>query len=170
MVSTKEFLAMFEAAAERYPYVEQIRKTTGFERVQALREFYRLANKEILSSPAHVWGIDPYEVDWLSVFTPIERALWHDIRGCGLVVYPQYPIGRFLADFANPKAGFVIECDGAAYHQDIERDRAREAEIRKHGHSVFRISGKDCFTDADRETGAPGVAGRLIREIKEAYF
>lgn len=34
--------------------------------------------------------------------TPIERWLWADIRHADAVFYPQYPVGNFFVDFANP--------------------------------------------------------------------
>lgn len=96
------------------------------------------------------WGIDPYA--WSAPETgiclsPIEMALWDDIRMLNMVMYPQYPVGRFFVDFANPGARVAIECDGKRWHTDVVRDRERQAEIEEMGWVVYRITGRDCFTD-----------------------
>lgn len=104
------------------------------------------------------WGIDPYE--WESCraisLTPIEAALWHDIRAVDIVVYPQYPVGRFFVDFGNPVARVAIECDGARWHLDKEKDSKRDEELAALGWTVYRITGRDCFTDTEELRDASG--------------
>ena len=49
------------------------------------------------------------------------------VLGClGLPFYPQYPIGKYFVDFADPVKKIVIECDGKKYHQDKEKDKRRQ--------------------------------------------
>lgn len=138
-------------------------------RRRGLRDFYRLALPEITAAGRAAWGIDPYEVDWLRVFTPIEESLWHDIRAAGMVMYPQFPVLGFFVDFGNPVAKVAIECDGVAFHQDKQKDHERQRAIQSAGWSIYRISGRDCKTDSDPETGEPGAAGRFIRDIAEDH-
>lgn len=121
------------------------------------------------------WGIDAYAWSDPEIgirLTPIEEALWHDIRGENVIMYPQYPVGRFFVDFGNPGARVALECDGAQWHRDQEHDRARQAEIERLGWSVYRIGGADCFTDAiegeDQDGNPfcrPGLARLFIREV-----
>lgn len=111
----------------------------------ALRKFYEAATPLIKAEAADQWAIDPYAVDWLRLFTPIEFGLWQDIRQCGAVLYPQYPIGRYFADFANPVARVVVECDGAAFHVDKEKDRKRDRDLTADGWAVYRLSGRECL-------------------------
>jgi very-short-patch-repair endonuclease len=125
------------------------------------------------------WGMDPYEWDQRGTgikLTPIEAALWHDIRAEACVLYPQLPVGRFFVDFGNPAAKVAIECDGAAWHTDEAKDKARQAEIEHMGWTVYRITGSDCFTDfieGEAESGAPlikaGAARLLIRQIANRH-
>jgi very-short-patch-repair endonuclease len=82
-------------------------------------------------------------VDWTRIFTPIEKASWEEIRYNQLPFYPQFPIGRFFADFACPSKKICIECDGRAYHS-AEKDRPRDLEMSDAGWVVYRISGADC--------------------------
>lgn len=87
---------------------------------------------------------DAYLIDWPSVFTPIESAAWQSIRHHGLPFLPQYPIGRYFADFADPDTKIVIECDGRAFHQDMEKDAARDRDMAASGWTVFRLTGREC--------------------------
>ena len=135
--------------------VEALRRT-------ALRQFYRLAAPQIIEAGSREWGIDPYEVDWISVFTPIELALWHDIRAADLVMYPQFPIGGYITKSA---AKVCIECDGSQWHQDAEKDAIRQQRIEGCGWTMYRISGRDCKTDSHPETGDAGAARTFINHI-----
>lgn len=161
----KAVWAALEKEHERAPAVDAILNSKGLERMQAIRRFYKLAQPEILQAGADEWGIDPYEVDWLRVFTPIEQALWHDIRMSGAILYPQYPVLGFFVDFGNPVAKVAVECDGAQYHQDAAKDVARQQAIEAIGWTVYRISGRECLTDSDQETGERGAAREFIDEI-----
>lgn len=84
-----------------------------------------------------------YPIDWTKLFTPIELDAWCAFRGEGIRVFPQYPIGRYFADFADPFNGIVIECDGRAFHSK-EKDRARNEFMISEGWEVFRIPGHVC--------------------------
>jgi hypothetical protein len=135
----------------------------------AVRRFYREVEPIILAGPACEWAIGAY--DWEECggirMTPIEAWLWADIREANAIFYPQYPVGNFFVDFANPVARVAIECDGYEYHLDKAKDRDRDAILESMGWVVYRITGHDCRTESDEETGAPGKAGRFVREIAE---
>jgi very-short-patch-repair endonuclease len=91
---------------------------------------------------------DPYAIaDWSSIFTPIEDALWVDIRCAGIAMWPQFPVGRYFVDFGNPAARIAIECDGKAFH-DVEKDAARDADLNRLGWTVLRIPGWRCKKEA----------------------
>lgn len=101
---------------------------------------------DIALCPNHTWDRgDPYVMNWR--FTPIEERIWSDLRTyfC-ITAWPQYPIGKYFADFAFVNAKVVIECDGKKYH-DIHRDAERDAYMRSIGWRVFRISGAQCFSE-----------------------
>ena len=92
------------------------------------KHFWSQHRKTILAAPKNEWAVDPYAwSEWIRL-TPIEEALWTDIRQANSVFYPQWPEAGYFLDFANPKAKVALECDGAAYHQDKEKDaRAAQA-------------------------------------------
>jgi hypothetical protein len=92
--------------------------------------------------------VSPYcgDIDWIKIFTPIEDDTWHAIRSNGKIpLYPQYPVLKYFTDFANPYLKIIVECDGADYHLDWEKDNNRDYELMEAGWKVYRISGTDCY-------------------------
>lgn len=164
-VDWREVASMIDSEAKRAPVVDRIYRAKGFERLVAIREFYRLAGDYISRAGRNEWGIDTYEVDWLRLFTPIELALWHDIRAANAVLYPQYPVDRFFVDFGNPVAKVAIECDGAQWHADKSKDAQRQSAIEAKGWTVYRITGRDCKSDFNEETMERSAARKLIDEV-----
>lgn len=90
----------------------------------------------------------PHSHYWAVAMTPIERYVWEEIKAIGLPMLPQYPIGRFFADFADNRKKIIIECDGKAYH-DKRLDAQRDAEMGSKGWRVFRLPGADCYRMLD---------------------
>lgn len=125
-----------------------------------------------MASPTY-WGVDPYAWDFEAhiVMTPIETALWSDIRTLSAVLYPQYPVGRRFVDFGNPHARVAVECDGRAFHQDEAADRQRQAEIESHGWTVYRFQGWECFTDEhwvrDEQGNERLMQGQSLLRLRE---
>lgn len=139
-----------------------------------LAKHYEAAHDEIMAAPRHQYGIDPYAWDegkgWVWM-TPIESAIWSDIRCVGIVMYPQYPACGFFLDFANPRAKVAIECDGREFH-DREADSRRDARLALDGWRVYRLTGRDCLKNDDLDDEgdwlvSPGTA--LCREIGAEY-
>ncbi len=129
-------------------------KGSYFKRLKIIKERYLIVEKKITNRPAGVYHracmIDPYSIyQWHKIFTPIEKNVWEDIRIVGLPFYPQYPIGKYFADFADPIKKIVIEVDGAEYHQDQEKDKERQAEVEAMGWTVIRIPGRKTYQSLD---------------------
>ena len=139
---------------------------------QAIRAFYAELTPLILATPENEWSTDAYAWDGgkqIISMTPIEAWLWSDIRACDAVLYPQYPVLGFFVDFANPKAKVVVECDGAAYHQDKARDAARDKMLSNAGWTVYRISGSDCRKECDEATGEASIPHLFIQRICDTH-
>lgn len=122
----------------------------GGPRFNAIRALYDLAMPRIAKMPHHRWAFDPsaWADEWTvgtALFTPIEYQFFQEMRMRGVVMYPQFPVGRYFVDFGHPGPKVAVECDGRAYHRDRDRDERREAEIRALGWTVFRLPGSDCF-------------------------
>lgn len=139
-----------------------------------IRRYYRRHEDAILAAGLNAWALDPYQWDFEGGIrlSPIERMFWFDARAFGAVLYPQFPVGRFFVDFANPAARIAIECDGASYHQDPARDDERQAEIESMGWLVFRIGGGDCYRDdtlttddVGRSTLVPSPGRELLNRV-----
>ena len=136
----------------------------------AIRDFYKAAEAEIMAEKPNEWSMHPYEWEKCGIhLTPIESWLWHDIRAVDLVLYPQYPVLGFFVDFANPKAKVVIECDGQAFHQDKAKDAARDKKLRDAGWHVYRITGKDCRDGVDSDTPSQSAARQFIERIASMH-
>lgn len=136
---------------------------------EAALYFYKTETPKILAEKRNEWAIIPYAWEGLISMTPIEFWLWSDIRQANVVMYPQYPVGKFFVDFANPVAKVAIECDGKEFHKDKAKDAARDEELLSMGWTVYRISGKDCRTDFDEEKMEDGYARKFIDEIAERH-
>jgi len=92
----------------------------------------------------------PYDIyDWDKIWTPIERNTWDAIRYLGLPFYPQYPVGNYFIDFADPFKKIGIEIDGRKFHQDFERDEYRQSKLENMGWEIFRIPGWMTFKNRE---------------------
>lgn len=135
-------------------------------RWQAIKEFYSTYEKVITESRPDEWAIPAYSWDEVvGLMTPIEDALWHDIRNANAIFYPQWPVAGFFVDFANPAAKVALECDGKEFHKDKAKDAARDAQLTALGWEVYRFPGWLCMTDFDEETMSSGEARKFIEQI-----
>lgn len=119
-------------------------------RFEAIKRHYAALSPIILAGESDEWAVCAYAWDTPSSgirLSPIERALWCDIRQQNVVMYPQYPVAGYFVDFANPVAKVAIECDGAAFHVNAAKDASRQRHIEAKGWTVYRISGADCMRD-----------------------
>lgn len=132
----------------------------------ALTAYYGCAQREIAEAPFE-WGIDPRRLRWRELMTPIEQAVWEALQAGGMKFYPQYPVGRFFVDFAHPAAKAVVECDGAAFHQDWSKDRERDIELARRGWTVFRITGSDCLSEVEDTEDSPSPLWQFVREVTQ---
>ena len=135
----------------------------------AIRTHYKKHTPAILAERRDEWGLDLYA--WsdfgqpIIFLTPIEEWFWADSRDADLILYPQYPVGNLFVDFANPVAKVAIECDGAAYHINKQKDAIRDEFLSRLGWTVYRISGADCRKDFDEETKQSSPAAVLCKQI-----
>jgi hypothetical protein len=153
----------------RFAYADKIEPAESLgERFNAIRGYYKEALPIIMAAPPNRWPISCHEVEWPRLMTPIERALWSDIRTFGVVLFPQFPVGRYFVDFGHPVAKVAIECDGAAYHRDKEREARRTADIERLGWTIYRLEGWQCIEpdpDPWDEDQTPATNVQLIRHL-----
>ena len=87
---------------------------------------------------------DPYKfADWFEWLTPIERNVWNDIRYLGLPFYPQFPVGKYSLDFADPFKKIALEIDGKIHlEKEVkEKDDKKDEYLKENGWTVIRIQG-----------------------------
>ena len=114
--------------------------TNDFERRKILKEYYTVYGKEIVDSKG-VGNVYMLGDSTTRFMTPIELHFFIMTRSLGrCYLFPQYPVGKYYADFANPYHKIIVECDGKQWH-DAEKDRLRDIEINELGWTVFRLSG-----------------------------
>ena len=138
---TDEWMDYFERRRELAQKVDDA--PTKVAEWNAIREFYSFCQERILASKPNVWGCAPYVLHWFDKASPIEQEAWRAIRACGIVMYPQYPIGQHFADFANPALKIVLELDGAQFH-DANRDAKRDKWMIENGWRIYRVTGSEC--------------------------
>jgi very-short-patch-repair endonuclease len=95
--------------------------------------------------------------------TDAERRLWSALRDRRLSDYRfrrQYPIGRFIVDFACTRHRLIVEADGGQ-HGNNEADRARTAWLADQGWRVLRFWNNDILANAN------GVVETILKELQE---
>ncbi|MFZ9692254.1 MAG: endonuclease domain-containing protein [Phycisphaerales bacterium] len=87
-----------------------------------------------------------------------EALLWtrlRQVRRSGLHFRRQHPVGSWFLDFACVSRRLGIELDGST-HDDLIRDRHRDAALEARGWKVLRISNVELLSDLD------GVAEAIV--------
>jgi len=73
--------------------------------------------------------------------TPTEERLWRCLCGkqLGAVFKRQYPLGKYIADFAAPSAKVIVEVDGAYHAARSCADARRDRYLTRAGYRVLHI-------------------------------
>lgn len=97
--------------------------------------------------------------------SPIEDKLAGCLARFGVKVELQKQIGKYRVDiFIETKFNkIVVECDGAEFHTDKEKDRQRDLYLEALGYLVLR------FTGSQINRSTEGCAVRVIENISEVY-
>lgn len=82
--------------------------------------------------------------------TDAERRLWQHLRGRQLEGFKfrrQYPIARYIADFACVEAGVVVELDGGQHGVQSAYDAQRSLALGAAGYRVLRFWNDEVFNN-----------------------
>lgn len=123
----------------------RLKKEKGIYR--KLKDIYEIHTTDIMEAYSYgndVWS-DPYFVDWMPLFSPIETHMWYILRGGMTPFYPQYPIEGAILDFAHIGLKIAIECDGKDWHEE-GKDKKRDLRLMESGWKTFRIKGSEFYT------------------------
>ncbi len=76
--------------------------------------------------------------------SPLERDLHAALRDRGIEAEPGVEVGRYRLDLAIRRGDAMVdvECDGAPFHDEDERDAERDRALREIGWTVVRFSGR----------------------------
>jgi very-short-patch-repair endonuclease len=80
-----------------------------------------------------------------------EKLLWVRLRGAGIRIRRQHPIGIYVLDFFCPAARLAIEVDGIAHDMGDRpvRDDIRAMWLAEQGIELLRLPAKDVLADPD---------------------
>ena len=83
--------------------------------------------------------------------SPLELDLYNALLKKGIAARAGVVVGNHRLDLAIERNGvrLDVECDGAAFHTDREKDSARDRTVRSEGWAVMRISGRALSRDLD---------------------
>ena len=84
--------------------------------------------------------------------TDAERALWSRLKGAqlGVSFRRQHPIGLYIADFAAPSVGLIIEVDGGQHATNRKAsDEARDSWLQEKGYRVMRFWNTEILENVD---------------------
>ncbi|MBO6725644.1 MAG: endonuclease domain-containing protein [Rhizobiaceae bacterium] len=86
--------------------------------------------------------------------TDAELKLWNELRAhqlMGLGFRRQFPVGRYIADFACPEKKIIVEVDGSQHADEKQSavDAVRSAELEKDGWTVLRFWNDEILRDID---------------------
>lgn len=138
------------------------------------REKIRKAYREYGPVLSSGFPLSPYDigVDWITAFSPIEDNVWAAIRYLGLPLYPQFPVGQYFIDFADPYRKIGIEVDSKQWHKDKVKDWKRQGEIEKEGWRIYRIPSWMTYKNRENFQDENGVVDvkAYVEESAEGFL
>lgn len=101
--------------------------------------------------------------------TDAELKLWNELRAhrlMGLGFRRQFPVGRYIADFACPEKKIIVEVDGSQHAEEKQSavDAVRSAELEQDGWTVLRFWNNEIMRDIDDLCHHIGIAAGLTAE------
>jgi very-short-patch-repair endonuclease len=76
--------------------------------------------------------------------TQLEARIREQLECMPLLDFVQeFPCGRYNIDFALPSYHIALEVDGAYWHQDIKKEKRRDAYLHNHGWIVVHLQERD---------------------------
>jgi very-short-patch-repair endonuclease len=73
--------------------------------------------------------------------TTSEAALWSKLRAnqLGVAFRRQFPVGRYIADFAAPSVRLIVEVDGGYHGRRAVADARRDRDLTRLGYTVLHL-------------------------------
>ena len=144
------FMADPETLEELY---WEYRDAEGWDKREVLYRYYDLVAPQIMKIAAeegpYTRGCEKYGLPWVQTFSHAEKFAWEKLHNHpSVMLYPEYPVGKFFLDFGNPALSIGVEIDGKNYH-DKDYDFARDLALLRQGWIIFRVPAKELFWDLE---------------------
>jgi very-short-patch-repair endonuclease len=97
-----------------------------------------------------------------------EQKLWSAIAGrrLGVTFRRQVPLGRFIADFAAPAAGLVVEVDGPYHARRRAADARRDRALGRMGYRVLRLDAELVLASSARHRARAECPSPLVAPLR----
>jgi very-short-patch-repair endonuclease len=81
--------------------------------------------------------------------TTSEAALWAklQVNQLGVAFRRQFPVGRYIADFAAPSVRLIVEVDGGYHDRRLVADARRDRDLRRLGYTVLHLEAELVLSD-----------------------
>lgn len=165
-------LAYFERYCKRQDFKTRAHQVKSkLELFPIIKEYYSFVHDDLMKARASGYIWYPYDLPIFNYATPIEIELWEMLRANGLPFVMEYPVLNYFIDFADPYMKVGIEADGKEWHNK-EKDKIRDAELKKIGWKIFRIEGCKLMRNipdgySDEEIGSEW--DEMEYEVRESY-
>jgi len=95
----------------------------------------------------------------------IEIKMVGALQRFGFTIQKQVKIGKYRVDILieGRDCDLVVECDGAEFHTDQEKEKERDEYLIKLGYSVMHLTGSEIYRKADYH--AFRIADRYFPEL-----
>lgn len=149
MLSFRKRLAALGMSVEQFAQAEELARATyawGQQLCESPIERDVLAALLVTQWHEGFWTVPP------RVHAPKSQP---EMPAGDLVIVPQMAFVRFRVDFmviatsSDYRKMFAVECDGADFHKDPEKDRARDLYLSSWDIPTFRIKGTDIVAEAE---------------------
>lgn len=143
-------------------------KPGSWERREVEVEYYDLVAPQIIKIAAekgpYTRGCEQYGLPWDLSFSHAEKFAWSKLHDHpSVMLYPEYPVGKYFLDFGNPALAIAVEIDGENYHNK-EADFQRDIALLRQGWIVFRVPAKELFWNAEHPANFVIKNGGSIEE------
>lgn len=143
----------------------EFKKLDIFQQRKEIMRCYELLMPYILKRKAH-W-INPYILDWQGYLNENEFSVFATCRCIGVAFYPQFTVGRFCLDFANPYYKIGIEVDSNTYHT-YEKDLKRDIELKKLGWKIYHLTSAEAYSNSKQNMEEINIEPDYL--TKDEYF
>lgn len=143
----------------------EFKKLDIFEQRKEIMRCYELLMPYILERKSNY--INPYILDWQSYLNTNEFSVFAACRCIGVSFYPQFSVGKYCLDFANPYYRIGIEVDSNTYHT-YEKDLKRDTELRKLGWKIYHLTSSEAYPNSKQNIEDINLDYYYLNE--EEYF